>query len=65
MRDVPKWARWRHAIAVTGAFGGAPYEATKRVMGMPKWARWRHASATTGAFGGAPDEATKRVRGVP
>ena len=31
--------RWRHANFPTGAFGGAPYGATKRVRGLPKWAR--------------------------
>ena len=29
--------RWRHANFPTGAFGGAPYGATKRVRGVPKW----------------------------
>ena len=27
----------RHAGAATGAFGGAPNGATKRVRGVPKW----------------------------
>ena len=29
-------ARGRHADAATGAFGGAPYGAAKRVRGVPK-----------------------------
>ena len=50
----------------TGAFGGAPNGATKRVRGVPKCVRWRHANpAITGAFGGAPYGARNRVMGVP
>eukprot|EP00959_Pyramimonas_sp_CCMP1952_P384216 8051836-Pyramimonas_sp.AAC.1 len=33
VRGVPIWARWRHANPATGAFGGAPYGATKRCTG--------------------------------
>ena len=55
----------RHARSATGAFGGAPYGATKRVRGVPKWMGGRHARFATGDFGGAPYGATKRVRGVP
>eukprot|EP00959_Pyramimonas_sp_CCMP1952_P010931 228946-Pyramimonas_sp.AAC.1 len=60
-RGVPTWVRWRHANIATGAFGGAPYGATKRVTGVPKRARWRHANPATGAFGGALYGTTKRV----
>ena len=28
-----------HANPAIGAFGGAPYGATKRVRGVPKWVR--------------------------
>ena len=52
------------AVAPTKAFGGTPYEATKRVRGVPKWVCGTHAGGSTGAFGGAPYGATKRVRGV-
>ena len=55
----------RHAGPGTGAFGGAPYGATKCVRGVPRWVRWAHAKAAAGAFGGVPHGATKRVRGVP
>eukprot|EP00959_Pyramimonas_sp_CCMP1952_P108934 2277770-Pyramimonas_sp.AAC.1 len=65
MRGVPTWGRWCHASAATGAFGGTPHGATKRVRDAPKWARWCHAGAATGAFGGAPFRATKRVRVCP
>ena len=54
-----------HVDTATGAFGGAPYGATKRVRGAPKWAWGRHANAATGAFGGDPYGATILVRGVP
>ena len=54
-----------HAGGGTGAFGGAPYGATKRVRGVPNWVCGTHAGGSTGAFGGAPYGATKRVRGVP
>ena len=30
-----RWAGWAHANAASGAFGGAPYGATKRVRGVP------------------------------
>ena len=33
---APKWVWGRHANAVTGAFGGAPYGATILVRGVPK-----------------------------
>eukprot|EP00959_Pyramimonas_sp_CCMP1952_P218505 4570050-Pyramimonas_sp.AAC.1 len=36
---VPKWVRWCHANATTGAFGGASHGATKRVRGVPTWER--------------------------
>ena len=36
------------ATPATGAFGGAPHGATKRVRRVPKWARWWHATAATG-----------------
>eukprot|EP00959_Pyramimonas_sp_CCMP1952_P349773 7328751-Pyramimonas_sp.AAC.1 len=29
--------RQRHAGCASGAFGGAPYGATKHVRGLPKW----------------------------
>ena len=61
----PKWVVGRHAGAATGAFGGAPYGATKRVMGVPKWVVGRHAGSAIDAFGGTPYGATKRVRAVP
>ena len=54
-----------HADPATGAFGGAPYGATKRVRGVPECVWGRHADAATWAFGGAPYVATKRVRGAP
>eukprot|EP00959_Pyramimonas_sp_CCMP1952_P444796 9313196-Pyramimonas_sp.AAC.1 len=34
----------------TGAFGGAPYGAAKRVKGVPKWVVGGHADPATGAF---------------
>ena len=37
VRDVPKNVVGKHAGPGTGAFGGAPYGATKRVRGVPKW----------------------------
>ena len=52
------------ADPATGALGGAPYGATKRVRGVAKWGGL-HAGAATGAFGGAPHGATIPVRGVP
>ena len=30
-----EWVVGKHAVAATGAFGGAPYGATQRVMGLP------------------------------
>ena len=53
------------AGGATGAFGGAPYGATKRARGVPKWMAGAHAGTAGWAFGGAPCGATKRVRGVP
>ena len=32
-----RWAGRTHAVGATGAFGGAPDGATKRVRGAPKW----------------------------
>eukprot|EP00959_Pyramimonas_sp_CCMP1952_P224219 4688436-Pyramimonas_sp.AAC.1 len=43
----------------TGAFGGAPYGATKRCPGRGS----RMWPPSTGAFGGAPYGATKRCPG--
>eukprot|EP00959_Pyramimonas_sp_CCMP1952_P426714 8937020-Pyramimonas_sp.AAC.1 len=59
---VPKWVRWAHASAATGAFGGAPYGATKRANGLTKWVWGTHAGGGTVAVSGAPYGATKRVR---
>ena len=53
-----------YAGASTGALGGAPYGATKRVRGVPGCVAGTHVSAATGAFGGAPYRATKLLRGV-
>eukprot|EP00959_Pyramimonas_sp_CCMP1952_P336766 7051639-Pyramimonas_sp.AAC.1 len=36
VRSVPKWMCVTHAGNGTGAFGGAPYRATKRMRGVPK-----------------------------
>eukprot|EP00959_Pyramimonas_sp_CCMP1952_P398551 8351111-Pyramimonas_sp.AAC.1 len=47
------WRRETHAGAATGAFGGDPYGAMKRVRGVPKLV-W-----------GTRAVATKRARGVP
>ena len=33
-----RWAAETHVNPATGAFGGAPCGATKRVRGVPKWA---------------------------
>eukprot|EP00959_Pyramimonas_sp_CCMP1952_P215504 4508467-Pyramimonas_sp.AAC.1 len=51
---VPKWVAGTHVITATGAFGGAPNGATKRVRGVPKWVAETHAITSTVAFGGAP-----------
>ena len=40
-----KMGRWRHADPPAGAFGGAPYGATRRVRGAPKWGSLRGAGA--------------------
>eukprot|EP00959_Pyramimonas_sp_CCMP1952_P410940 8611721-Pyramimonas_sp.AAC.1 len=42
------------AVVVNTAFGGAPYEATKRVRGVLKWVGRQPGDTATGAFGGAP-----------
>eukprot|EP00959_Pyramimonas_sp_CCMP1952_P132184 2763953-Pyramimonas_sp.AAC.1 len=47
-----------------GAFGGAPFGATKRVKGVVMGGE-PHAGPATGAFGGVPYGATKRMSGVP
>eukprot|EP00959_Pyramimonas_sp_CCMP1952_P083735 1750926-Pyramimonas_sp.AAC.1 len=47
-----------------GAFGGAPYVATKRVRGVPTWVAVTHVDPAPGAFGGAPHRATSRVSGL-
>eukprot|EP00959_Pyramimonas_sp_CCMP1952_P247785 5179814-Pyramimonas_sp.AAC.1 len=52
-----------HADGGTGAFGGTPDRATKRVRCVRKWVRGTHVDGSTGAFGGAPHGVTKRVRG--
>eukprot|EP00959_Pyramimonas_sp_CCMP1952_P179700 3757570-Pyramimonas_sp.AAC.1 len=60
---MPNYISRTHADGGTGAFGGAPYGATKRCTGWVKmlnWASGVHADGGTGAFGGAPDGATKR-----
>eukprot|EP00959_Pyramimonas_sp_CCMP1952_P267829 5599596-Pyramimonas_sp.AAC.1 len=59
---VPKWACETYAGGGTGAFGGAPYEATNRVRGVPESVSVTHAGGSTGAFGGAPCGATKRAK---
>ena len=38
VRGVPTWVWGAHAGGGTGAFGGAPHGATKRVRDVPKWA---------------------------
>ena len=50
--EVPLGPQWAHANATMGALGGAPYGATKRVMGAPELVKWAHANAATEAFGG-------------
>eukprot|EP00959_Pyramimonas_sp_CCMP1952_P304122 6365143-Pyramimonas_sp.AAC.1 len=57
--------RGRHANFATGAFGGAPDGATKRVRSAPKWVLGHRANPASGAFGGALPGAPKHVRGVP
>ena len=52
----------RPAGPATGAFGGAPYGATKRARGVPKFLLVGHANAATGASDGAPYGATKLAR---
>eukprot|EP00959_Pyramimonas_sp_CCMP1952_P257912 5389921-Pyramimonas_sp.AAC.1 len=37
-----EWLRGTHADGGTGALGGAPYGATKRVRGVPKWVWGTH-----------------------
>eukprot|EP00959_Pyramimonas_sp_CCMP1952_P188372 3939380-Pyramimonas_sp.AAC.1 len=44
---------WSHANMATGALGGAPYGATKRVRGVPKWVGRSHVTIATGAMNGA------------
>ena len=57
--------RVTNAPAATGALGGAPDGATKRVRGVPKRVWRTHADCATGTLSGAPYGATKRVRGEP
>eukprot|EP00959_Pyramimonas_sp_CCMP1952_P451747 9458359-Pyramimonas_sp.AAC.1 len=59
--------RGRQANPAIAAFGGAPYETTKRgcVCVCAKMGRGRHANPAFGACGGALYVAAKRVRGVP
>eukprot|EP00959_Pyramimonas_sp_CCMP1952_P160050 3347571-Pyramimonas_sp.AAC.1 len=59
---VTQWARVTHANADTGAFGGAPHGATKRVRGVLEWTWVTHAGGGTRAFVGASFGAKKRVR---
>eukprot|EP00959_Pyramimonas_sp_CCMP1952_P210779 4410908-Pyramimonas_sp.AAC.1 len=37
VRGVPRWRWARHADLATGAFGGAPYEATDAREGRAEW----------------------------
>ena len=59
-----EWAWGTHAGGGDGAFGGAPYGATKGVRRVLKCVWVMHAGGSTGTFGGAPYGATKRVRVV-
>ena len=45
--ETLSWVGETHVSAATGAFGGAPYGATKRFLG---WVE-THANCATGAFG--------------
>ena len=51
--------------AAPGAFGEAPYGATKRVGGVRRTGSGYQMNAARGAFGGAPYGATICVRGAP
>ena len=48
-RGAPKWVPQTHVNPANGAFGGAPYGATKRVRGVPNWVCVTHAGGATGA----------------
>eukprot|EP00959_Pyramimonas_sp_CCMP1952_P235622 4924256-Pyramimonas_sp.AAC.1 len=57
---MANWVCETHADGDTGAFGGAPCRATKRVRGVANWACVTHAGGCAGAFRGAPCGAAKR-----
>eukprot|EP00959_Pyramimonas_sp_CCMP1952_P128675 2691164-Pyramimonas_sp.AAC.1 len=54
-----------HAVPATGAFGGAPYTATKRVRGAPKYGWNCMRTLPLGPSAEHHIGATKRVRGAP
>eukprot|EP00959_Pyramimonas_sp_CCMP1952_P277203 5795298-Pyramimonas_sp.AAC.1 len=51
-----------HADLAIGAFGRAPYRATKCVSGVPTWGEELHVDPAVRVFGGAPDGNTRRVK---
>eukprot|EP00959_Pyramimonas_sp_CCMP1952_P130274 2724045-Pyramimonas_sp.AAC.1 len=64
MGGASEWAAFPNATVATGAFGGAPNGATKRVRGMSKLAAFSYATVAIGIVGEAPCGTTKRVRGA-
>eukprot|EP00959_Pyramimonas_sp_CCMP1952_P131306 2745526-Pyramimonas_sp.AAC.1 len=60
---MPHWVCGAHVGGPIGSFGGAPYGAAKRCVGLvnvPRWVCGTHAGGPIGGFGGAPHGATKR-----